>query len=65
MFYFSKNDLSGEQMALALEKALPEMKKICAQHQPPFFAAITKTGEVYLRKKFAEPFENTIPPTPA
>lgn len=55
MFYFSKNDLSGEQTASALEKALPKIQKICARQQPPFFAAITKTGEVHLREKFAEP----------
>ncbi len=55
MFYFSKNDLSGEQMAAALEKALPEIERICVKQQPPFFAAITKIGEVYLREKLAEP----------
>ena len=55
MFYFSKNDLSGEQMAIALETALPKMKKICSKQQPPFFAAITRTGEVHLREKFAAP----------
>ena len=55
MFYFSKNDLSGEQMASALEKALPEIQKICARHKPPFFATITKTGEVHLREKLAGP----------
>jgi PIN domain-containing protein len=57
MFYFSKNDLSGEQMASALETALPEIFKICARQQPPFFAAITKAGEVYLREKFAPPLK--------
>jgi len=25
------------------------------KHQPPFFAAITRFGEVHLREKFAEP----------
>jgi hypothetical protein len=55
MFYFSKNDFSGEQMATALEMALPEIKKTCMKHQPPFFAAITRFGEVHLREKFAEP----------
>ena len=55
MFYFSKNDLSGEQMASALEKALPEIRKLYSKQPAPFFAAITKTGEVYLREKFAQP----------
>lgn len=54
MFYFSINDISGEQMATALAKALPEMYKLCAKQKPPFFAAITRTGEVYLREKFVE-----------
>lgn len=53
MFYFSKNDMSGQQMASALEKALPNMKKLCARYSPPFFAAITRTGEVHLREKLA------------
>jgi hypothetical protein len=55
MFYFSKNDMSGYQMASALEKALPEIKRLCTKQQPPFFAAIARTGEVYLREKLAEP----------
>lgn len=54
MFYFSKNDISGSQMASALEKALPEIRNLCTRQQPPFFAAITRTGEVYLREKFTE-----------
>ena len=54
MFYFSKNDLSGSQMASALERALPEIRRICEKNTPPFFAAITRTGEVYLREKFSE-----------
>lgn len=53
MFYFSKNDMSGRQMATALEKALPDIQKLCAKHTPPFFAAITRAGEVYLREKLA------------
>jgi hypothetical protein len=55
MFYFSKNDLSGQQMASALEKALPEIRRICVRQAPPFFAAITKAGEVHLREKLTEP----------
>jgi len=52
MFYFSNNNMSGEQMATAIEEALPEIYKLCAKHAPPFIAAITRTGEVYLREKF-------------
>jgi PIN like domain len=49
MFYFSKNDISGAQMGAALQRAIPEIKRICAKNEPPFFAAITRKGEVYLR----------------
>jgi hypothetical protein len=52
MFYFSRNDMSGHQMGIALETALPEMRRICAKQEPPFFAAITRLGGVYLREKF-------------
>jgi len=51
MFYFSNNNMSGLQMANALEKALPRIFRICAKQNPPFFAAITPSGEVDLRDK--------------
>ena len=54
MFYFSNNNMSGGQMAAALEKALLEIYKLCAKQKPPFFAAITRAGDVYLREKFVE-----------
>jgi hypothetical protein len=49
MFYFSKNDISGEQMGAALRKAIPEIKRLYDKVEPPFFAAITRNGEVYLK----------------
>jgi hypothetical protein len=52
MFYFSKNDMSGQQMATTLKKALPGIRKLYAKQPLPFFAAITRTGEVYLKEKF-------------
>jgi hypothetical protein len=52
MFYFSTNNLSGHQMASALKKGLPKMKGIFQNQQPPFCAAITKSGEVHLRETF-------------
>ena len=54
MFYFSNNNMSGEQMAKAIEKALPEIYKLCAKQKPPFFAAITRSGEINLKGKFVE-----------
>lgn len=55
MFYLSKNEMSGQQMASALEKAIPEIQKLCARQPPPFFAAITRAGDVHLREKFNLP----------
>lgn len=52
MFYFSKNDMSGQQMATTLKMALPGIRKLYAKQPLPFFAAITRTGEVYLKEKF-------------
>jgi hypothetical protein len=53
MFYFSTNNLSGAQMATALEKALPKMQRIYISQKPPFCAAITRSGEVYVRETFS------------
>jgi len=53
MFYFSKNDMSGQQMGDALEMALPAMIKLYEKQPPPFFAAISKAGGVYLKEKFS------------
>lgn len=50
MFYFSTNELNGEQMADAISKALPKIMKIIDSNQSPLFAAITKKGEVYLKE---------------
>jgi hypothetical protein len=55
MFYFSTNNLSGMQMAAALERALPKMQRIYATQEPPYCAAITKSGEVYVRETFFSP----------
>jgi hypothetical protein len=53
MFYFSTNNLSGMQMATALEKALPKMQRILAGQKPPYCAAITRSGEVHIRETFS------------
>ncbi|MDR3738707.1 MAG: hypothetical protein P4L40_06765 [Terracidiphilus sp.] len=57
MFYFSKNEMSGRQMASSLEKALPAIFRLCDKQPPPFFAAITRGGEVHLREKLAVPYD--------
>jgi PIN like domain len=48
-FVFASGNLSGGDMAAALEKALGRMRSLCRRTQPPFVAAITKAGEVHLR----------------
>jgi len=55
MFYFSTNNLSGQQMADVLAKALPAMRRLFITQTPPFFAAITRNGTVNLREKFTAP----------
>ena len=52
MFYFSRNDIAGLQMGVALAKALPRMRSLYATQPPPFTASITRSGEVTLRDTF-------------
>lgn len=48
-FVFSSGNMSGQEMALALERALPKMQRLCGRLAPPFVAAITRAGEVHIR----------------
>jgi len=48
-FVFASGNMSGQEMANALETALGKMKKMCRKCKPPFVAAVTRTGEVHLR----------------
>jgi len=48
-FVFSSGNMSGQDMAAALERALNRMRNLCARTKPPFVASITRTGEVNLR----------------
>jgi hypothetical protein len=48
-FVFTSGNLSGQDMAAALELALNKMRSFCRRNKPPFVASITRTGEVYLR----------------
>jgi hypothetical protein len=52
MFYFSRNQLSGQEMGVALRCALPHMEKLVQTQAPPFTASINKKGEVTLRDTF-------------
>jgi hypothetical protein len=48
-FVFASGNMSGEDMAAALELALPKIRRLSRKLKPPFVAAITRTGEVHLR----------------
>lgn len=45
-FVFSSGNLSGQDMATILEKALPRMKRVCRRESPPFIATVTRGGNV-------------------
>lgn len=48
-FVFTSGNMSGQDMAAALELALKKMRTFCARTKPPFVASITRGGEVHLR----------------
>lgn len=52
MFYFSTNNVGGVEMGEALRRALPKMRKLFYEVDPPFAASITRSGEVSLRSTF-------------
>jgi len=48
-FVFACGNMSAQEMAAALEIAVRKIQRICRRFQPPFVAAITRTGEVHMR----------------
>jgi PIN like domain len=48
-FVFTSGNMSGQDMAAALELALNKMQNLCRRIPPPFVASITRTSEVYVR----------------
>ena len=48
-FVFTSGNMSGQDMAAALQLAIPKMRRLCRKLQPPFVASITRLGEVHLR----------------
>jgi hypothetical protein len=48
-FVFTSGNMSGQDMAAALELALNRMRNFCRRTKPPFVASITRTGEIHLR----------------
>lgn len=45
-FYFGSGNFTGAEMAQALEKAIPEMKKISRICNPPVVGSVTRSGVV-------------------
>ena len=52
MFYFSRNNLGGAEMGAALRKAIPAMRRLALEQAAPFYASISRNGEVSLRSSF-------------
>ncbi len=50
-FVLVRRSLSGSAMAEAFVQALPAMQRFVAQHQAPFIARVTQTGNVSLLLK--------------
>ena len=45
-FYFGSGNFTGAEMAQALVKAIPEMRKISRTYSPPVVGSITRAGTV-------------------
>ena len=52
MFYFSRNNLAGMEMGVALLGAIPAMLRLVGTQAAPFTASISRSGEVKLRDSF-------------
>ncbi|MGA8220203.1 MAG: hypothetical protein WB780_01015, partial [Candidatus Acidiferrales bacterium] len=48
-FVFVSGNMSGAEMAGALDLAIGKMQRMCRRFRPPFVAVITRAGEVHLR----------------
>jgi len=46
----ARGDLKGEEIGAVFVKALPAIKKLCAEAKPPFIAHVTREGKVVLVK---------------
>ena len=45
-FYFASGNFTGSEMAAALAAAIPKMRAICREHNPPMVGSITRSGQV-------------------
>lgn len=48
-FIFTSGNLSGSMMGSVLDVAIPRMKRIFAETEPPFIACISRSGKVEVR----------------
>jgi hypothetical protein len=48
-FVFASGNMSGQEMAETLELSIRKMLNMCSRIDPPFVAAIMRSGEVHLR----------------
>jgi hypothetical protein len=48
-FVLTAGDLTGAEMAEALVKALPRMRRMVAKHLRPFIATVSRSGDVTLK----------------
>lgn len=47
-FVLTSSQLLGTEMATAFVKALPRMKRLIANHSPPFIGRVSRNGKVSL-----------------
>jgi PIN like domain len=47
-FVLSSSQLQGKEMAAAFVKALPQIKRLIANHAPPFIGRVSRNGKVSL-----------------
>ncbi len=50
-FVLTRGDLSGSEMAAIVVKALPNLARFSARHEPPFIARIAASGRVQMIHK--------------
>jgi hypothetical protein len=48
-FVFTSGNMSGADMAQALEVAIPKIRRLCRKQKAPFIASLTRSGDVNLR----------------
>lgn len=48
-FVFASGNMSGKEMAAAIELSVGRIRRFCERLEPPFVATITRKGEIHLR----------------